>query len=144
MRRAKSLLAIVLVMSLPLGLVPEAYAEQTNTLHLELNSVQDVGSACRLTFLANNLSGSAIDKAVFETVIFDRTGSVISLKLFDFRDLPNGRPRVRQFDLPGMSCENVGQALINGANTCLVNGEENQLCQSELSLRSRIDVELLG
>lgn len=113
-------------------------------LFLELNTLKDVGGACRLSFLARNQTGSAIDEAVFETVIFDAKGGVMSLSLFDFRDLPADRPRVRQFDLSGTDCADVGQALINGANSCVVNGAESDLCQQSLSLSSRVDVELLG
>ncbi|WP_286193861.1 hypothetical protein [Tropicibacter sp. R16_0] len=144
MQLMKCLSAMVLAIALPFVSTTEAIAEETSALSLELNSLQDVGSACRLTFLAKNTSGSEIDKAVFETVIFDRTGSVVSLKLFDFRTLPSGRPRVRQFDLSGMACQDVGQALINGTSTCLVNGMESDVCQNALTLKSRIDVELLG
>ncbi|SDX53509.1 hypothetical protein SAMN05444358_10714 [Ruegeria halocynthiae] len=125
-----------------------ALAQTTETplakLSLELNAVQDVGEACRLTFLVNNQSGSAIDEAVFETVIFNADGGVVTLSLFDFRDLPMDRPRVRQFDLPGMACAAVGRALINGASSCVINGSQSDICQSALSLSSRIDVELLG
>ncbi len=122
----------------------ESTSEGSSELFLELNDVQDVGGACRLTFLARNETGSAIDGAVFETVIFDADGGVVSLSLFDFRDLPAGRPRVRQFDLPGMACSEIGQALINGANSCVVDGAESGVCDKALSLGSRISVELLG
>ncbi len=113
-------------------------------LALQLNALQDTNSACRLTFLAQNGTGTTIDQAVFETVIFDVSGGVVSLSLFDFRDLPAARPRVRQFDLPGMACEAVGQVLINGASSCQVGGEKSDICHSDLSLSSRISVELLG
>ena len=113
-------------------------------LFLELNTLQDTGAACRLTFLARNETGERIDQAVFETVIFDTSGGVVSLSLFDFRDLPADRPRVRQFDVPGITCGAVGKALINGASTCVVEGVESMLCQKALSLESRLAVELLG
>ncbi len=118
--------------------------DKPSGLQLELNTVQDVNGACRLTFLANNETGTSIDKAVFETVIFDASGSVVSLSLFDFRDLPADRPRVRQFDLPGMTCEAVGQALINGASTCIVDGSDSAICHQALSLGSRVKVGLIG
>ncbi len=113
-------------------------------LAVELNATQDVDGACRLTFVARNETGASIDKAVFETVIFDASGGVALLSLFDFRELPEGRPRVRQFDLAGMGCDTIGQTLINGANTCLVDGAESEVCDAALSLSSRISVELLG
>ncbi|MBE1284157.1 MAG: hypothetical protein GJ676_12675 [Rhodobacteraceae bacterium] len=118
--------------------------EAPTELSVELNALQDTQGACRLSFVARNTTGTSIDKAVFETVIFDASGSVVSLSLFDFRDLPADRPRVRQFDLPNRSCDSVGQVLINGANTCTVAGEHSDLCQQTLSLSSRISVELLG
>lgn len=111
---------------------------------LELNAVQDVENACRFTFVAGNNTGHSIDKAVFETVIFDAEGAVVRLSLFDFRALPEGRPRVRQFDVPGMTCDSIGQTLINGASSCIVNGAENDACSDGLTLTSRITMKLLG
>ncbi len=113
-------------------------------LSVELNTMEDVNGACRLTFLVNNQTGSPIDEAVFETVIFDSDGGVVRLSLFDFRDLPLDRPRVRQFDLPETPCASVGRALINGANSCVINGSQSDVCELNLTLDSRIEVELLG
>ncbi len=131
------------VCALP-SLVMAQSGGESSQLLIELNMVQDEGEACRLTFLARNETGTTIDKAVFETVIIDRSGGVVRLSLFDFRDLPSDRPRVRQFDLPGLQCETIGQALINGANTCVVGNTDSKVCDAALSLGSRIDVELLG
>lgn len=130
-----------------LGVIPAwALAEETTSsrIHLELNTIQDTGSACRLTFVAQNQIGQDIDQAVFETVIFDGDGSVTLLSLFDFKDLPAGTPRVRQFDVPGTRCDALGRVLINGANTCTADGTEIDACRSALSVSSRIDLELLG
>lgn len=125
-----------------------AFAQSAETassgLSLELNTVQEVNGACRLTFLVENQTGKPIEKAAFETVIFDKAGGVVTLSLFDFRDLPTDRPRVRQFGLPDLSCASVGRVLINGANSCVVSGTESDICATELELSSRIDVELLG
>ena len=113
-------------------------------LSLELNTVKEVNGACRLTFLVQNQTGTDVEKAAFETVIFDSAGGVVTLSLFDFRDLPGNRPRVRQFSLPDLECATIGRVLINGANSCIVGGAQSDICASELNLRSRIDVELLG
>ncbi|WP_270728296.1 hypothetical protein [Shimia sp. Alg240-R146] len=137
------LLAIAVTAALA---VSQAHSDEAphSELSLELNAVQEVEGACRVTFVANNTTGAAIDKAVFETVIFDSTGAVVRLSLFDFRALPEGRPRVRQFDVPGMRCETISQTLINGANTCIVNGAESDICGDGLTLSSRISIKLLG
>lgn len=115
-----------------------------STLHLELNMLNDTETACRLTFVANNATNSDIDQAVFETVVFDSSGRVVTLSLFDFRDLPQGRSRVRQFDVLGIVCSSVGRVLINGTNTCTADGAESAVCEKSLSLSSRMAVELLG
>ena len=136
--------AVLLIVALPFAALAQSAEDAGPHLSLELNAVQDVGGACRLTFVAHNRTGTVIDKAVFETVIFDASGGVVSLSLFDFRDLPADKPRVRQFDLSGMACDAVGQALINGANTCVVEGADSPVCDGALSLTSRVSVELLG
>lgn len=128
----------------PHGAIAQSTEKTDATLHLELNTLNDVEAACRLTFIAHNSTGSEIEQAVFETVVFDNSGGVHSLSLFDFRDLPKDRPRVRQFDVPGISCSSVGRVLINGANKCTADGVESTLCAASLSLSSRIAVELLG
>ena len=136
--------AVLLAAAMPTVVLAQSVEDAPARLFLELNAVQDVGGACRLVFLARNETEAAIDQAVFETVIFDTSGGVVSLSLFDFRDLPADRPRVRQFDLPGMACNTVGKTLINGASSCVVDGAESDVCHDALSLGSRVSVELLG
>lgn len=135
---------LLLAGATPVASQAQSNLDKSKPLFLELNAIQDIGGACRLTFLARNETNASIEAAVFETVIFDTSGAVTSLSLFDFRDLPANRPRVRQFDLPGVACNGLGQALINGASTCLVNGAESAVCNEALSLSSRLSVELLG
>ncbi|OIQ32744.1 MAG: hypothetical protein BM562_03005 [Alphaproteobacteria bacterium MedPE-SWcel] len=113
-------------------------------VQIELNALADQGGACRLSFLAQNARNTNIEEAVYETVLFDQTGGVMMLTLFDFRDLPAARPRVRQFDLPGIACADVGRVLINGASRCKSGGGDSLICEEGLVLSSRTDVELLG
>lgn len=137
-------LALFFVGSMPFVAVAQTDDTPPARVHIELNNLQDIDGSCRLSFLAKNETAVAIDKAVFETVIFDTNGGVASLSLFDFRDLPVERARVRQFDLPGRSCDSIGQALINGANTCVVDGADNAICTNNLFLSSRLSVGLIG
>ncbi|OIQ44236.1 MAG: hypothetical protein BM558_08715 [Roseobacter sp. MedPE-SW] len=135
---------VLFLSALPCMGLAQSTENASPSLFLELNAVQDSGTACRLTFLVRNETGQVIDQSIFETVIFDKSGGVQSLSLFDFRELPTNRPRVRQFELPDMACETVGQVLINGANSCRVDGVESEICEKTLSLSSRLTVELLG
>lgn len=137
-------LFVLLAGAAPIVAFAQSAGDAQPRLFVELNAVKDVDEACRLTFVARNETETAIDQAVFETVIFDTSGGVVSLSLFNFRDLPAHRPRVRQFDVPAMTCDAVGKVLINGASSCVVGGAESNVCHEALMLESRIPVELLG
>ncbi|TNJ44442.1 hypothetical protein [Phaeobacter sp. B1627] len=126
------------------GVVHAGDTPPQSGVQIELNALSDQGGACRLSFLAQNARNTNIEEAVYETVLFDQTGGVMMLTLFDFRDLPAARPRVRQFDLPGIACADVGRVLINGASRCTSGGNDSLICEDGLVLSSRTDVELLG
>lgn len=111
---------------------------------VELNTVQPVEGGCQLTFVASTAHPEGIANLVFETVLFTTEGTVERLTLFDFGALPAGTPRVRQFVLPELECTDLGQLLFNGVNTCDAAGLDGAACATNLTLRSRTEVELLG
>lgn len=113
-------------------------------ISMELNAADLVGEACRITFVVTNQTDTPVDKAIYETVLFSKKGSVLMLTLFDFGALPTGVPRVRQFQVSDTSCSRIGMVLINGANTCTVAGDPNDICGSGLDTTSRIDIALEG
>jgi hypothetical protein len=109
-------------------------------LALELNRIDQLEGACRLTFLAENGLGADVEALTLETVLIDTAGVVERLTLFEFGALPDSVPRVRQFDVPGLSCDALGRVLVNGVSECT--GPAS--CGEALGLTSRVDVELLG
>lgn len=114
-------------------------------LDVTLNStVPTEAGACRLTFVVRNNMTQEIGQIVFETVLFKRDGQVATLTLFDFGTLPAGRPRVRQFDLADLACDDIGQVLINGIGTCEGDGLTPASCLDALRLKSETDIEVLG
>ncbi|MEM6387094.1 MAG: hypothetical protein AAF718_12750 [Pseudomonadota bacterium] len=134
----------VVLVAMLLGAASMAQAQnQTPGLSIELNTVAEANGGCQLTFVANTGFENGVEKAVFETVLFDKTGAVNCLTLFDFDAIPAGRPRVRQFVLPELACADLGQILINGVNTCEAPGIESDACAAGLSVSSRINVELI-
>ncbi|MBM05585.1 MULTISPECIES: hypothetical protein [Sulfitobacter] len=113
-------------------------------LKVELNAADTTDANCKLTFLITNGLATPLDKAVYETVLFDREGTVDRLTLFDFGALPVGRPRVRQFVVPQTTCENLGRILFNGAQSCAGEGIEAGTCERALAPATRTDIEVLG
>ncbi|MEO0937170.1 MAG: hypothetical protein AAFY38_03360 [Pseudomonadota bacterium] len=127
------------------GLIASAAAAESEArLGLELNTADLVGDSCRLTFVLSNGLAQEIEQLVAETVLFSSEGGVILLTLFDFGILPAGRPRVRQFEVPGTACTGIGQVLINGVATCTVAGAASPACAERLVVSSRIDIGVDG
>lgn len=112
-------------------------------ISIELSAAEDIGEACKLSFVVTNGHHKDIAQAVFETVLFDGAGQVSRLTLLDFQDLPAGRLRVRQFQFP-QACADISRVLINGAQTCSATGLDAAGCTRGLMLSSRTNMELLG
>ena len=119
-----------------------AVAQGAGGLTVELNTLEQVDGACRLTFTLDNDTGQDIGETVYETVLFDTAGGVAELTLFDFREAPAGRLRVRQFDLPQTDCAELGSFLLNEAATCTVAGAASDVCD-RAQTASRTAVEAL-
>ncbi|GGF55248.1 hypothetical protein SAMN05216376_10136 [Mameliella alba] len=130
--------------ALAITLAAPAQAETVQGAHvsLELNALEPVDGACRISFLIQNGHTNDIAQAVYEAVLFDTEGRVDRMTLFDFGDLPAARPRVRQFLVSGLACSDLGRLLINGAETC--EADSADACTQDLDLRSRTDVEIIG
>ena len=114
-------------------------------LSIELNDAApgDQGG-CRLTFVIQNGLGADLTNLSLETVVLTTEGQVERVTLFDFGELPAGRPRVRQFDLGGLDCESVGQVHTNHGCACEGTGTGADACMSALTLSSRTGIELAG
>ena len=111
---------------------------------IELNTTKLTEAGCTLSFLVLNGHPSQIDKVVYETVLFNSAGQVDRLTLFDFGTLPPGRPRVRQFSVPGATCDGLSQILINGAHTCEAPDLADTACEAGLTLDTRTKIEVIG
>jgi hypothetical protein len=138
----RALLTICLCFFASVSLAEEAPVGQN--LDIELNAASQTNDGCQLSFVLINGHTEDIQQAVFETVLFDTSGAVIRLTLFDMGELPAARPRVRQFVLPQTQCSDMGQILFNGTTSCTADTLANTACMDGLSLRSRTDIKVLG
>ncbi|MBO9444599.1 hypothetical protein J7416_02085 [Ruegeria sp. R14_0] len=124
-----------------------ARAEDINApgaVSIELSSVQENGQSCLLSFLAENAYETDIDSAVYETVLFGAEGQVALLTLLDFASLPAGKPRVRQFQFKDMACDQISRILINGVQECETQANMADACESGLTLKSRVAIDVMG
>ncbi|WP_039019273.1 hypothetical protein [Halocynthiibacter namhaensis] len=118
------------------------------TLMIELNTVSETPGGCRLSFLAQNDLSVDLNTLVLETVLFTKDGGVDRLTLFDFQTLPQGRPRLRQFDVSDLSCSALGSILINGVHACAGSDGDTEIttdsCRDALRFNTRTDHEIQG
>ncbi|MEM9709378.1 MAG: hypothetical protein AAF871_11345 [Pseudomonadota bacterium] len=114
------------------------------SLGLELNSASESENACRLTFLVSNELGIDVASLVLEIVVFKASGGLDRLTLFDFQEIPAGRPRVRQFDVSDVPCGDIGSVLVNGVDACDGAGLDTSSCLDALTLSSRTGIDMLG
>jgi hypothetical protein len=113
-------------------------------LSIEMNDLAPSEKGCKLTFVAGNGLPQSLSKVSFEFVLFDEKGLVERMAVLDFRDLPAGKTKVRQFDLSGTKCEAVKSLLINDAPVCTGDGVAKDACMKALKTGSKSSVELKG
>lgn len=113
-------------------------------LDVELNALANSQKGCLFTFVAANRLAESISKVSFEFVIFNDKGTVERLALLDFRDLPAGKSKVRQFDVPGIKCETVKNLMINDAPVCDGDGLAKGRCMDGIVTRSKAAAGLEG
>lgn len=138
----QSLLALTLASS---ALAGNAQAQEAGAqapaseLVVELNALQPTDNGCRFTFIVTNALKAELTSVGFELVLFDKTGMVSRMTKVDFKDLPEGKTKVRQFDFTGVDCATLGRVLINDATECKGDGVQPGACIRSLRTESRTD-----
>ncbi|WP_028034860.1 hypothetical protein [Chelativorans sp. J32] len=131
-------LAFSLILALAAGIGHALAQEDGNpppSLSLELNGAEASQRGCRLTFVAANRLGKDISRTAYEVALFGKDGVVKRLTVLDFKELPDGETKVRQFDLPDLNCSDLGRILLNGATAC--EGPEASACMERLETATR-------
>ena len=101
-----------------------AVAEQPG-IRLELNKLENVGEACRVYLLVEEKSGQHITRLDADFVLFDEDGIIIKRYLVPLAPMAAGQSRVRLFDLPSSSCDQISGILFNGTLNCSVDGSQD-------------------
>ncbi|ARQ59563.1 UNVERIFIED_ORG: hypothetical protein GGE64_002223 [Rhizobium etli] len=128
-----------------MGVASVCQAQETASaasLNVELNALAPSQKGCMMTFVALNQLPAAINKVSFELAFFNDKNAVDRITVLDFRDLPQGKKRVRQFDMPNVKCESVTRILINDTPVC--DGPAAGGCMKDLVTRSQISVPFEG
>lgn len=144
-RIAPGLLFTVLVLGFVTGpaVADDSPTESKAKLAIELNALDQRGSACRLSFLISNKTGVALDALAFELVLFDASQRIISLVAAEAGALPKGKSRVKQFDIAARECTSISRLLLNDITQCKGGTLTPKTCLQAVLLSSRASVPLI-
>lgn len=129
---------VVLALAIHPALAQDAAPQPAQTL--ELNAMQPGPTGCRVSFLATNTLGNALDRAAVEMAIFASDGGIDRIVTLDFKALTAGKTKVLQFELADLACDGIGRILINDITACQGPGIAATACLDGLVTRSRPDV----
>jgi hypothetical protein len=136
------LTALAATMSVGSAMAQETpVAASSPSLKVELNALQPSERGCRFTFIATNQLGGELKSVGFELVLFNKAGMVSRITIVDFKDLPQGKTKVRQFDFSGVKCADLGRVLVNDATDCAGEGMEPKACIRYLQTETRAETE---
>ena len=120
---------------------PTSEPAEATGLSISLNTLETTDNGCKLTFLVENDLPETIESLQAEVALFDSEGIVDRLTMLDFLTLPAGKKRVRQFELPGESCDALGGLLLNDIKVCDAEGVD---CMSALETGSKAGIPFDG
>lgn len=93
-------------------------AKTTDGMRVQLNKLASVSDACRVYLVFENRTGRAFDAYTLDLVMFGADGAILRRFAVEARTMPEGKTRVKPFDLTGTSCDAVGKILLNEVMTC--------------------------
>lgn len=128
----------LLISVLVAALAAPALAQSPAELDLELNALTASETGCRVTFLATNRLGTELVRSALEIALFGADGGIDRLVSLEFKSMPEGKARVLQFDLSGLSCDNVSRVLVNDVVACEGEGLDPKVCLAALKPSSRL------
>lgn len=133
----RTLLTSLLVMALAAPATAQT-ATPLREFDIELNALTASDAGCRVTFLATNKLGTELTRSALEIALFGADGGIDRLVSLELKAMPEGKARVLQFDIAGLTCENISRVLINDVVACEGEGLEPKTCLSAMKPTSRL------
>jgi hypothetical protein len=91
--------------------------------------------------VAENATGTPIDKNAYEMAVFDTDKTVKRLLVFEFGAMSAGKSKVVEFNFPDLPCEQISRILVNTSQECASGGVPSTLCVDRLVATSRLPIQ---
>lgn len=119
----------------------EAPADEAAKLNMELNKLETQGNACRTYLVFKNETDSSFKTLKLDLVVFDTGGIVAKRLAVEAAPLAADKTSLKVFDIGDVTCDKVGQLLLNDVTACADQDGEIDECIAKLELKSRGDVD---
>jgi hypothetical protein len=117
MRRSILHLALLpAIAALVAGAAPAS--AQAPPLVVDLNRLEDRDGACRLHFVFTNPADRVFERLTLDLVLFDADGVIAERVALEAAPLLADKTMVKQFDIAGRPCADIGRVLINDVTAC--------------------------
>ena len=104
---------------------------------LELNKLESIEGGCRAYVVFRNPTEVEYDAFNLELLVFG-TGGVIEKRLaVPVSPLRANKTTVNLFDMTSVSCDDVGEVLLNGFFECTSGGQDVEACVDRVELSSK-------
>lgn len=121
-----------------LGLLAAASAyAQAGGIEVELNKLENVNGACRAYLVTQNLTQSRFDSVSLDVVMFDNDGIVAKRLAVQIGPMAPNKTSLKVFDVNDLSCDDIGQLLLNDVLECRDDNGARDDCLSLISVSQR-------
>ncbi len=119
-------------------------AAEDGKLTIEINKFEEIeGGGCRAFFLFQNATPTSFEGFEMSLAIFDKAGVIDRLLSIDAAPLPVARTTLKLFEIPQISCANIGQVLLHDIPICKPQNGENADCYPLVDLKSKTTAPLV-
>lgn len=114
-----------------------AASVRAESLHIELNRLEDRDDGCRVHLVVENPSERAYSSYRLDLVIFASDGVIARRLALETAPLRANKTMVKEFELAGLACRGVGRVLLNDVSACASEAGEMHDCVTRTRVSSR-------
>lgn len=124
--------------------LPAAQAQSgANEVQLELNKLEPQANACRAYLVLQNATENEFSSLRLDLVAFDTDGIVAKRLAVEAAPLPPGKTSLKLFDMSDLSCDGIGNLLLNSVLACADQSGERSDCLDLVGVSAKPGLNLI-
>lgn len=116
---------------------------ETDSLHIELNRLEQRNDGCRVHLVLENASAHAFSSYRLDLVIFASDGVIARRLALETAPLRADKTMVKEFELVELACAGIGRVLLNDISACESMSGPIEDCVATARVSSRAPVSFI-